>query len=401
MDRASMSTRCTVHDITTISKREISPQGYLIAPAVIGRTGVQTYTRGELDLEGDPRAVVRLMRTADEVFRPETIASFENVPITDDHPPEFVTAENWPRYSKGLVRDIAKQDGELLGGHTIVQDGAMVAKVTSGKGALSCGYSFTLDMTPGEGFDGYQRDILGDHVAIVDVPRGGPICRIGDQHHERTATMSMRKIAVDGLPPFEIDELAAGAIESHVRTLTKDRDEVIKDFSEAVDSHKVNEIAAKAELKAAKDGLAAKDTEIAALKTELKAAKAIDVDALVAERSQVTDDAKKLAPGLQPKGSSLDIRKAAIEAACSDVTNKTVVDAIFGGQSIDKATESQIKGAFATLLALPRQSALAAQDAAITGVLCGKLGSSGAVNNGLVEVVDLSSRSDICVGSVI
>ena len=73
-----MSTRCTVHDVTTISKREISPQGYLIAPAIIGRTGVQTYTRGELELDGDPRALVRLMRTADEVFRPETVASFEN-----------------------------------------------------------------------------------------------------------------------------------------------------------------------------------------------------------------------------------------------------------------------------------------------------------------------------------
>lgn len=397
-----MTQRCTVRDvITTVSKREITPQGYLVAPAVIGRTGVQTYTRGELGLDGDPKETIRLMRTADEVFRPETVASFENVPITDDHPPEFVTAQNWARYSKGEVRDVAKQTGELLGGRTLIKDGAMVTKVTSGKGALSCGYSFNLDLTPGEGFDGYQREILGDHVAIVDAPRGGPICRIGDKNHEEENHMSNRKIAVDGLPPFEIDELAAGAIETHIKTLAKDRDEVIKDFSEAVDGHKAKITAKDAELATVKTALAAKDAEVTALKDKLAKAQAIDVDALVAERSQVTEEAKKLAPGLAPKGSSLDIRKAAIEAACSDATNKTVVDAIFGGQTIDKATESQIKGAFATLLALPRQSALAAQDAALAGVLGGTLGSSGAGNNGAVEVVDLSCRPDICVGLVI
>ena len=74
------------------------------------------------------------------------------------------------------------------------------------------------------------------------------------------------------------------------------------------------------------------------------------------------------------------------------------VDKIIGDAGIEKSTDAQVSTAFAVLLALPRQAQLAAQDAALAGVLGG--GSNSAINNGSVEVVDLSSRSDIYVGSV-
>jgi len=367
-----MSQRCTVHDLLAVSKREVTAQGYLRAPAVIGRTGVQEYRRGELGLDGDPKALVRLMRTADEVFRPETVASFENVPVTDGHPTEGVTARNWAMVAKGEVRDIGKQDGELLGGHAIVKDGRMVEKIIKGKGALSCGYSFSLDMTPGEGFDGYQRDILGDHVAVVDIPRGGPICRIADETGKETNNMSTtRKIAVDGLPRFEIDELAAEAIENHVKRIAADRDQVIADFSEEVDKSKARLAAKDAELSTSKAAIAAKDTQIADLTAKLAKVAVVDVDALVAERQQVLDGAKKLAPALELKGSSAAIRKAAIVAACGDELNKVVCAGICGVDGIDKASDAQIVGAFTTLLALPRQRELAAQDAAVARTLTG------------------------------
>jgi len=374
-----MSQRCVVHDLLAVTKREITNQGYLRAPAVIGRTGVQTYTRGELGLDGDPKAIVRLMRTADEVFRPETVASFENVPVTDGHPTEGVTARNWALVAKGEVRDIGKQDGELLGGHTIIKDGRMVEKVVKGKGALSCGYSFSLDLTPGEGFDGYQRDILGDHVAIVDVPRGGPVCRIGDEQENH---MSTRKLAVDGLPRYELEETAADVIENHITRLAADRDQVVKDFDEEVDKAKARLAAKDAELTTVKAAIAAKDAQIADLTTKIAKVTAVDVDALVAERQQVLDGAKKLAPSIELKGSSADIRKAAIVAACGDELNKVVCAGIFGADGIEKASDAQIIGAFTTLLALPRQRELAAQDAAVARTLTGNdsaLGGDGEV----------------------
>jgi uncharacterized protein len=367
--------RCSVRDLTTLSKREITPRGYLSAPAVIGRCGVQVYGRSELGLDGDPQAPVRLMRLPEEVFRPETVASFENVPITDDHPDRGVDASNWRDLAKGEVRDIGKHDGNLLGGVALVKDGGLVAKVVGGKAALSCGYSFDLDLTPGMGpdgqpFDGYQRNILGDHVAIVDSPRGGPICRISDTEQKGKTTMAMRKLAVDGLPRFEIDELAAESIEKEFAKVTKDRDKVIEDFDTYADEAKAKLKAADAKAADAASKLAAKDTEIADLKAKLTKAQSIDVDALVAERAQVVADAKKLAPSLEAKGSSHQLRLAAIAVACADETNKKVADAILGSDH-GKATEAQVKGAFEVLLSLPKQAALAAQDEALRGLVAG------------------------------
>lgn len=385
-----MSQRCTVRDITTISKREVTPQGYLIAPAVIGRTGVQEYTRGELGLDGDQNAVVRLMRVPEEVFRPETIASFENAPITDNHPSEGVNAQNWARLSKGEVRDVAKTEGNLLGANTLVKDGAMVAKVVGGKGALSCGYSFNLDLTPGDGFDGYQRDILGDHVAVVDVPRGGPVCRIGDEeeHH-----MSMRKLAVDGLPRYELEETAADVIETHIKLVTGDRDKVVADLAAHRTAAKKAFEAKDATITEKDKVIAAKDAEIATLNGKLKQALAIDVDALVAERTQVIADGKTLAPDLALKGSSHEMRKAVVGFATGDAISKIVIEKMLGDAGIEKATEQQIKGAFEVLLVLPRQAQLAAQDAAVNRAL--GAGSSLAFSGG--EVFgddDVTAESD-------
>ena len=369
--------RCHARDLLTVSKREITPQGYLIAPAVIARTGIQEYTRGELGLDGDPNAVIRLMRTPEEVFAPDTVASFENVPITDDHPPTTVDAGNWRQYGRGHVRDVSRIDGNLLSGQLFVMDGGLVAKISGGKDKLSCGYSFDLDLTQGVGpdgqrFDGYMRKILGDHVADVDSPRGGPVCRVGDK--QRETIMSKRIVQMDGgkgLVIGEFEEPQATTVEQAIRKVEQDRDKVIGDFDGAVDSHR-KVVAAKDALLKDKDAqIAAKDAELATLKTELATAKAVDIDALVTERATVATDAKKLAPAIEVKGSAHEMRKAAVVIACADATNKTVADLVFGKDGIDKATPDQVKAVFGALLALPKQTALDAQNAAVNRALGG------------------------------
>ena len=353
---------CNARDFSTLSKRRIlDGTEFLCAPAVIGRTGVQVYRRGEIGLDGDPVAEVRLMRAAEDVFSPETVASFENMPLTNDHPAGGVTKDNWRQLAVGEVRDVAKTADGFLGGTVIVKDGRAIRTVLDGKTALSCGYSFDFDPTPGEGFDGYQRNIRGNHVAIVDVPRGGPACRVADNQQEKT--MGTRKIAVDGLP-FELDELAAAAVEKTITKLVKDRDDLATEYNGFLDSNK--------QVLAAKDKqLADKDAEIARLNTELTAAKAVDMDALVAERVKVIEDAKKIAPELKPVGASDSIRKAAIAVAVSQPTAKVVADAVFGTGGIEKASAEQVKTVFTALVALPAQSTVNAQDAAIGSAVSG------------------------------
>lgn len=354
---------CNARDFSTLSKRRIlDGTEFLCAPAVIGRTGVQVYRRGEIGLDGDPKAEVRLMRATEDVFSPETVASFENMPLTNDHPAGGVTKDNWRQLAVGEVRDVAKTADGFLGGTVIVKDGRTIRTVLDGKTALSCGYSFDFDPTPGEGFDGYQRNIRGNHVAIVDVPRGGPACRVAD-NERKEKTMGTRKITVDGLP-FELEDLAAAAVEKTITKLVKDRDDLATEYNGFLDSNK--------QVLAAKDAqLAAKDAEIAKLNTELAAAKAVDIDALVADRAKVVEDAKKIAPELKATGTADAIRKSAIAVAVAQPTAKVVADAVFGAGGIEKATAEQVKTVFTALVALPAQSVTTAQDAAIGAAVSG------------------------------
>ena len=52
----------------------------------IARTGSQVYLPEEIDLEPDASGTVTVWRTEDEVFSPETMASFEGVAVTLGHP---------------------------------------------------------------------------------------------------------------------------------------------------------------------------------------------------------------------------------------------------------------------------------------------------------------------------
>ena len=76
-----------------ISKRE--PEGYLLCLNVpVARTGYQEYLPEELGLlptNGNP---LQVYRPEEEVFSPETIAAFEGMPVTNDHPPDGVDIEN-------------------------------------------------------------------------------------------------------------------------------------------------------------------------------------------------------------------------------------------------------------------------------------------------------------------
>ena len=84
-----------------ISRRE--PEGYLICLNVpVARTGVQEYLPQELDMPSGP-GTIPVWRPPEEVFAPECIASYEGMPVTDNHPPEGVDATNIRRSEERRV----------------------------------------------------------------------------------------------------------------------------------------------------------------------------------------------------------------------------------------------------------------------------------------------------------
>ena len=72
-----------------------TPEGYLICTdAILARTGKQQYLHDEVFHDGS-NETIDLDRPYDEVFNEKTLASFENKPITIEHPQEDVNVGNY------------------------------------------------------------------------------------------------------------------------------------------------------------------------------------------------------------------------------------------------------------------------------------------------------------------
>lgn len=154
------------------------PSGGIVCTGVpIARTGTQEYLAGELGLDGDPQRVIPVARTPEEVFAPEAMASFEGVPVCDSHPPESVTAVNFSQYSRGHVQNV-RREGDYLTADLHIEDAVLAHQVLHrAKREVSCGYLCTY-VPSGEGYA--QREIRGNHVAIVPRGRAGSSVSIKD-----------------------------------------------------------------------------------------------------------------------------------------------------------------------------------------------------------------------------
>lgn len=178
-------------DRLTLDKPRRNADGFMAIHARAARTGVYQYLGREIDPDGKHFAadqVVNVYRPPEEVFDKAALGSFVGKPITDDHPSEAVTASNWRDLSRGTImtakRDIA-DDGEYVGFDLAFMDADLITKIDDGKRELSNGYAARLDVEDGTAPDGteyqaVQREIRGNHVAVVDAGRAGSSCRIGD-----------------------------------------------------------------------------------------------------------------------------------------------------------------------------------------------------------------------------
>jgi len=81
----------------------MTPEGFLLCEDVpIARTGVMFYGPDETPIEANKDGLVRIMREAEDVFSPETIASYHGKSVVDDHPNEDVTPLNWKELTVGV-----------------------------------------------------------------------------------------------------------------------------------------------------------------------------------------------------------------------------------------------------------------------------------------------------------
>ena len=155
-------------------------EGYLICKNVpIARTGRQDYLAREMGVtDSDPERVIPVMRSPEDVFAIETLASFEGKPVTYTHPPEDVTPENYAAYAKGHAQNIRRKDENILA-DLVITDPVLIDQVKSGTmRQVSCGYRCNYTQDAAGGY--HQTKIRGNHIAIVPQGRAGSAVSIQD-----------------------------------------------------------------------------------------------------------------------------------------------------------------------------------------------------------------------------
>ena len=161
-----------------ISRRE--PEGYLLCLNVpVARTGVQEYLPEELGV-GAGSGMIPVYRPEEEVFAPETMASFEAVPVTNDHPADGVDLDNIRRFQAGHAQNVRRGSGEesdLLLADLVITDERLIEAILGGKREISCGYTYELAEENGRYI---QRKIRGNHIAVVEAGRAGARVSIKD-----------------------------------------------------------------------------------------------------------------------------------------------------------------------------------------------------------------------------
>lgn len=226
----------------TLSPNQIETgEGFLICKNVpIARIGSQDYAGHELGLTGqDANQIYRAIRTPEEVFSEAAMASFEGKPVTNDHPPDLIGPDDVSMYEKGHAQNVRKGSGRWDGfliADLHIHSRDLIEAIKAGKREISCGYECEYD----DNGDGTltQRNIRGNHIAVVDKGRAGKMAAILDSNYKNeavkppermtgkmakiSALMKLFGLAVKDKSPDEIEKMAMDAAEAMAEDETKE-----------------------------------------------------------------------------------------------------------------------------------------------------------------------------------
>ncbi len=329
-----MSTTCFRYDVAPIEKYELTPEGYLRCWSTIARTGVQMYT----DADGSVR---REYRPETEVASPESLASFAGKAITLEHPPVLLDSANTKDYQIGFSgTEVVYDNGFVRAVMTITDQDAIERIMRGDAKEVSAGYRVNYEANAGvtdsgENYDGIQKEINGNHIAVVRRGRAGPQVKL---HLDRldAADPSLitpieepsmtAKVNFDGAE-FEVTESVALAVTKEREDAKKSYEDMKKMYDGMMsEASKMKEEmdAMHKEMKGKQDSAEGRADALAeentALKADLDSAKQVNVDSLVEERIALIDKARpSLDSAFDFSGKSVrEIMEASIKAVRGD-----------------------------------------------------------------------------------
>ncbi|MCI0196963.1 DUF2213 domain-containing protein [Cronobacter sakazakii] len=186
------------------SVRKLDDVGRLqVAVSNISKANVCPYYGREIpgweELGLEPDKIYQMYRDPEELKK--AAETFNNIPILCIHTPDF--PGDPPReYRVGSTHSSASFDGTYLTNGLSIWDNSAIAGIeTEEQKELSSSYQYVADMTPGvtpngEPYDGIMRDIIGNHVALVERGRAGSDVLVADSLPPELMLMSKRKAAI-------------------------------------------------------------------------------------------------------------------------------------------------------------------------------------------------------------
>lgn len=338
-------------------ENKIDPHtGFLHTKVVICRSGIQEYLGQELGLTGDDAGkIFNVLRHPDDVTNENSLATYKNIVITDEHPAErWVNLDNIKQLQKGQVSeiDIDRTQQEVhINGDMVITDQDLINKTQSGKVEVSLGYAYEIIAEDGV-YNGtpYQfkyTNMIANHLSVVEKGRCGGSCKIVndkkdniDKKHdiivdEQTKNEGvLMKITING-KEFEVSDEVGNALKEE----RKSKDEEVEKVEK-----KVEDADKKAEDAEEKTKEAEKATDVAAAKID-----DLNVKLTKANDSKISnDDMNKL---VQERASLIAFAGSVIgndnmpDSICPMVIKTAVVEKHFN-ISVDGKSDAYIDARF-------------------------------------------------------
>ena len=215
------------YDYGQVTKSEKTDEGYLKVWCKAARVGTQLYTRGD-------GSQVREYRPEDEVSDPDSLASFGMKAVTLNHPKVLLDSKTTKLHQVGHAGSHVRFSDGFVEVALVITDEDAISSIERGDTQeVSAGYRVDYDPTPGvtpegESYDGIQRNIKVNHIALVSRGRAGRNARLLLDSCDRndavaeveppsnSADYSMARITLDGLE-VEIPADSATAVKSFVK----------------------------------------------------------------------------------------------------------------------------------------------------------------------------------------
>lgn len=180
-------------DEINLDETHFTEEGYLIDSPIVTTVGVFEYKNPD----GTKR---RELRRPEDVFDPESLASFLGKPVLFTHAAGLVDKSNASKENIGTITSVGREDGDNVRCDIVIHNTDILEKY--GYRALSLGYTQTFVEDPGEWngqpYDGYQTNIRINHLALVRKARAGENARLNidsadDEENTGGITMSNPK----------------------------------------------------------------------------------------------------------------------------------------------------------------------------------------------------------------